>query len=307
MLHDALLDDVGTVWPEWFQRSRLAAFPESAGCSQRTGPATGAGSLRLCPSHALQLAYLTVEKAASTLIRTTMIERYAGAHGLTCPLYAQLQRELNISHNASWAWFTFVRDPIERFMSGVAEVARRRMPHPPLMRVGADSWGFNRTAQAVMRNSRRVYTEVLLKNSRNRPAEAQRLLSDDLGLPLVASPLYYPSNATERLAMVLWLVTRGGWDDIHFRTQWATVRGAARALPTLVARGFIGSLTNVSAFFSRVDALHARSDSTKFAKVGVGLGYISSNRRRSAEVWPDDEQRRQLLAHYRLDYECLRL
>ena len=39
--------------------------------------------------------------------------------------------------------------------------------------------------------------------------------------------------------MVLFLITTG-WHDVHFRSQWATIRDLAWRVPALVEAGFIG-------------------------------------------------------------------
>ena len=71
------------------------------------------------------------------MIRDSFFKLYGARKQWNCGLTRRaIEQELNVSfadEPSGYAWFTLVRDPIERFLSAALEVSIRRMPHPPVV------------------------------------------------------------------------------------------------------------------------------------------------------------------------------
>lgn len=159
----------------------------------------------------------------------------------------------NATPQIEWAWFSFVRDPLERFLSAVAEVSYRRYPHPPVALLSDGSWSLRRPLENAS-----MLPLVQVSVSRFAPNRTWRTPSNRTVLST-----WYPSDPHLRLAMLEFLVVRADppWIDVHFRPQWASLRAAAAIVPELVSRGFVGHTCGVSRF---VDLLQAReSEATR--------------------------------------------
>lgn len=331
---------VAAKWPRWRERAARVLWPVGA-CDVNLS-----SRLELCASTELSLAYQPIAKTASAYVRTALHARYGG-DGLSCPGGSHAVSSIDRVHNATtrgWAWFSFVRDPIERFLSAVGEVSFRQLPHPPVERLANGSW--------VLRPSWNTSLPPMAAAGRFPANRTFRANSHG-----VAVSTYYPASPRDRLAMLEFLVVgaRPRWDDIHFRSQWVSLRSAAAAVPKLVSRGFVGDTCRAGSFFNLLQAnesvaTRVRRDASSWAERTTASGAkvvvhhtAESNRRRHLSCdqynhtvgnvttpnhtterdrlrciaaakqadldspYPDEEMERRIRQHYLLDYECLGL
>jgi hypothetical protein len=303
-----IMRGVRSTFPLWVQRVQQVLSPTAAKCvannSQEAGPPE---PLSLCPSVSLQLVYQLMSKAGSSFVRSTLHERYDSPYVITCETSPTLTRaRFENGTRDGWAWFTFVRDPLERFLSAVSEVSYRRMAHPAVMLNGAGRWTPTRTYNA---------TAHRVKGNALPPGDYAKGREGDLRH-------YWPKRPRDRLDMVETLVTRLKWRDVHFRSQWSSVVETSRLAPQLMYRGFIGDVCNISDFFKLIRAgeandtramrdahaedVHQRDKNFKVI-ANQRRFRLSTDAEHRANPYPDTAQTRRIKAHYALDYECLQM
>ena len=228
----------------------------------------------------------------------------------------------NNSGMPAQAWFTLVRDPVERFLSAAGEMYDRRMPHPPVRRlaIGSDKWVIDTTTKPPP------------------PPPPRRRLpgSRPPYLGRVPYSTYYPTDPAERIGMIVSLVTELNWSDVHFRSQWSTVRHSALRSRDMI--GYVGETCNTTALLALLSRLAREHDRTegsmlksdsevhsctkasersskciwtnrKLHCVGEGSAALTcENFRRSRQsAILSSEQVQQVRLHYAADYECLGL
>ena len=110
---------VAVTWPAWSALAKSAVRPTEAACHDAI-PIPNAVR-RTCVSVDLKLSYELNSKAGSSLVRSSLRERY-GLQGVTtqCEVPAEALHSQNLT-SRGFAWFTLARDPVERFLSAVAE------------------------------------------------------------------------------------------------------------------------------------------------------------------------------------------
>ena len=260
-------DLVAATWPRWRERAAQLLQPTNATCNVNHFASLPDG----CMSPELHTVYTPTAKTGSGFVRTMLYSRYGQSHSLNCPKWSE--KRIDEAYNGTsgdWSWFAFVRDPLERFLSAVAEVSTRHMPHPPVERSpDGSSWRLRRVAYNTSLPtipSAGVYPENRL--FRGAGTYSRHMLSS-----------WYPANASERLSMLVFLViqARPRWEDVHFQQQWPTLRAAARAMPNLTARGFVGDTCSISELFEKLQAsessaTRARRDALSWAELHLKSG-----------------------------------
>ena len=200
-----------------------------------------------CTSPEIKLTYHLLSKSASGFLRSQLHARYNTTNEFSCRFLGEMQQRFDISPKQGWTWFTLVRDPVQRFLSAAHHVAANEYPHPAVTYRNG-----NWQRRAGRRTSRA-----------------------------------YPLNQSERLAMIEYLVTQGNWSDVHFQSQWASVRKAAMLAPDLVAQGFIGETCAASELLGSMRGYEsARERARRDASISVEKAFNMSrhsNRRRHVE------------------------
>ena len=279
-------------WPSWAALASNAVHPTDAACNHSAGLLPR----RTCISSDLKLVYELNSKAGSSLVRGNLRDRY-GLQGVSTQCERPEALHSKNLTSRGFAWFTLVRDPVERFLSAVAEVSLRNMPHPPLYRNGT-SWAVNHSAVRLCKHAR----------------------GDGLaGKYGPKACTHYPASASERLDMVLFLVTRAHWNDVHFLPQWDLIRSAAVHAPKLVERGFVGSVCDAVPLFE----LWRKSESEEFRNQSDEKAYVGHpnplNSKRQSQCpskkgfcsnvlmvpEPHPWQAARIREHYAQDYACL--
>ena len=303
---DADVSAIGRAWPAWIARAQRALETKNSKCNS-----TGwrpPEPFYLCSAPLLRSAYQLISKAGSSYVRTRLYEQYGAPSYIQCPPGRHAANHYNMT-TGRWHWFTFVRDPVERFLSAVTEVSIQKPFHPWVQKINS-SWVLNRSAP------RRGHAPNRWVPPDQPPGVYQKHKQYDMHY-------YYPKDARERLSMIEFLVTQARWGDIHFRSQWATVLEAAHQVPHLVARGFVGDVCNVSSMFAllveredrnrrqqREAHAHAVHAAEPAFKVDANQHrYREPTARAEARNHPSPSraQRQRIQAHYALDYECLSL
>ena len=234
--------------PRWADRAKAAAAPP-AGCFARSAldSSLGEGPFA-CTSPEVKVTYHLISKSASGYLRSHLHARYNTTNEFSCRFLGEMLQRFDITPERGWTWFTLVRDPVQRFLSAAHHVAANEYPHPA----------------------------VTYRNGIWQRRAGTRRMSRA-----------YPTNQSERLAMIEYLVTQGNWSDVHFQSQWASVRKAATLTPDLIAQGFIGEVCAASELLSTMRLHEAseertRRDASISAEKAVNMSR-HSNRRRHVE------------------------
>ena len=295
---------VAATWSRWRERVEHIMHPVLNIC--RTPAISRPEPLLLCPSMELKLAYQPISKAGSGFVRTMLHSRYNSTAGLSCPSGL---RRFKLAHNdgtTHWGWFTLVRDPIERFLSAVAEVSFRRLPHPPVAHnKNGSGWSLMPPRHGLVRpdGTRAPPLPSAGKYPRNGTWRTPS------GLAVTS---WYPEAPRDRLSMIEFLVTRARprWDDVHFRSQFASLQYAAESAPSLVSRGFIGDTCWATQLFEVIEAAEdaqTRSRRNTLAAAELARGHVPLKNQRRNLTSTCDRYRAEASPYFNVSIDLVRV